>query len=505
MGRANFREHQVTAVKILFASSEATPLIKTGGLADVSGSLPLALRARGDDARLVLPAYPAVLRSVSKTASLKDLQVPGHKGKVSIHTAETDAMAAPLYLVDAPGLFDRDGNPYSDASGRDYPDNARRFAVFCRAVVALALGQVTDWRPELVHCNDWQTGLVPPLLAEEAQRPGTLFTIHNLAYQGLFDPATFDELALPPELWAMQGLEFHGQFSFIKGGIAFSDMVNAVSPTYAREICGPELGYGLDGLLRHRGSHLVGVLNGIDSDQWNPATDPHLPANYDCDDRSGKAVCKAALQAAFGLPQDPDAQLFAHIGRLVPQKGADLIMAILPSLMTAPDTQLVILGSGDPALEEAIRVAAEEYPQRVAAHIGYDEPLSHLVEAGSDVFLMPSRFEPCGLNQMYSLRYGSVPVVHKTGGLADTVVDASSHALFDGTATGFLYEHADAEGLWWAVERAIGLYRSSPAEWEKLLHSGMTQNFDWQVSADSYRELYRFALSHPASNPISQL
>ena len=492
-------------VKILFASSEAAPLIKTGGLADVSGSLPLALRAAGDDARLVLPAYPAVLQAVEQCTVLSELQIPGHEDKVRILAATDPRLDIPLYLVDAPALFGREGNPYVDSDGKDYPDNALRFAVFCRAVVALALGRADHWRPELVHCNDWQTGLVPALLSREWERPAMVFTVHNLAYQGRFDRATFDALELPPALWTMDGLEFHGDFSFIKGGISFADMVTTVSPTYAREICAPELGYGLDGLLRHRGQRLVGILNGIDTRAWDPAGDPLLPHHYDSNDLSGKAACKAELLASLGLPVRPDSLLFSHIGRLVSQKGADLIIAILPSLMAVPDTQLVILGSGDAHLEAFLRKAAERYPERVGVHIGYNERLSHLIEAGSDVFLMPSRFEPCGLNQLYSLRYGTVPVVHKTGGLADTVVDATSRALFDETATGFVFEHADADGLWWAVNRAIELHQRPAIWWEKLVRTCMAQDFDWRVSAEHYREIYRFALDHPAATPIPEI
>lgn len=491
-------------MKILFASSEATPLVKTGGLADVSGSLPRTLRDLGDEVRVVLPAYPAVLQQLSKTVVMGELQIPGHGGAVRILSAEGSQLGVPLYLVDAPGLFDRKGNPYVDDSGQDYPDNARRFAVFSQAVVALGLGRLDGWRPEVVHCNDWQTGLVPALLSLEWQRPATVFTIHNLAYLGQFDRATFDALELPEQLWSPQGLEFHGNFAFIKGGIAFADMVTTVSPTYAMQIQGPHLGYGLDGLLRHRGSRLVGVLNGIDTSVWDPASDPHLPAHYDATDLSGKADCKRALLKAFDLPERPNGLLLGHIGRLVPQKGADLIGAILPSLMAAPDTQLVVLGSGDPKLETFLRSAAQRYPERVAVHIGYDEPLAHLIEAGADVFLMPSRFEPCGLNQMYSLRYGTVPVVHKTGGLADTVVDATSRNLFDESATGFVFEHADADGLWWAVSRAIELHQRPPVWWEKLVKTGMDQDFDWHVSAARYRELYRFALDNPAANPIPE-
>jgi starch synthase len=492
-------------VKILFASSEAAPLIKTGGLADVSGSLPRSLRAQGDDVRLVLPAYPAALQAVERSVVVGELQVPGHLGSVRILSAEAPQLGVPLYLVDIPGLFDRPGNPYVDASGHDYADNALRFASFSRAVVALALGRIDHWRPEVVHCNDWQTGLVSALLTQEWDRPATVFTIHNLAYQGLFDRATFDALELPAALWSPEGLEFHDDFSLIKGGIAFADMVTTVSPTYAREICDPALGYGLDGLLRHRGDRLVGILNGIDTHAWDPATDPHLPAHYDADDLSGKTACKSALLKAFDLPAQPGGLLFSHIGRLVSQKGADLIISMLPSLMAAPNTQLVVLGSGDPQLEQALRDAAQRYPGRVAVKISYDEPLAHLVEAGSDVFLMPSRFEPCGLNQMYSLRYGTVPVVRNTGGLADTVVDASSRALFEESATGFVFEHADADGLWWAVNRAIELHRRPSVWWEKLMLSCMAQDFDWRVSAQRYRELYQFALDHPAAAPISKL
>jgi len=492
-------------VKILFATSEATPLIKTGGLADVSGSLPRTLRHQGDDVRLVLPAYPAVLKKVSQTEILTELQVPGHSGPVRILFAQVPGLQLPLYLVDAPGLFDREGNPYVDADGQDYPDNAQRFAAFCHAIVALALAHADRWRPDVVHCNDWQTGLVPALLSQEWQRPATVFTIHNLAYLGQFDRATFDALQLPAALWSPAGLEFHDNFAFIKGGIAFADMVTTVSPNYAREICQPQLGYGLDGLLRHRGDRLVGILNGIDGDVWNPATDPNLPAHFDANDLTGKAACKSALLQAFGLPERPGGLLFSHIGRLVSQKGADMIVTILPSLMAATETQLVILGSGDPKLETFLRSAAARYPDRVAVRIGYDEPLAHLIEAGSDVFLMPSRFEPCGLNQLYSLRYGTVPVVHRTGGLADTVADASSRALFEETATGFVFDHPDADGLWWATNRAIELHRRPAVWWEKLVRTCMRQDFDWRISAERYRALYRFALDQPAPTPITEI
>lgn len=488
-------------LKILFASSEAAPLVKTGGLADVSGSLPLALRELGHDVRLILPAYPEVLARAVKVHKLGDLTLTGAASGVSILSARMPDSDLPLYLVDAPGLLDRPGNPYTDAHGHDYVDNAQRFALFCRAIVAQALGQTDQWRPDLVHCNDWQTGLVPPLLAQEWQRPATIFTIHNLAYQGNFDKATFDALSLPEAFWHPDGLEFYGNMSFVKAGIAYSDAVTTVSPTYAKEIRQPRLSYGLDGLLQHRAERLFGVLNGIDTKVWDPATDPLIPSHYSARDTSGKAGNKRALQEAFGLPERENMLVFGHIGRLVEQKGVDLIIDILPRIMEVPDTQLMILGSGDPLLENALRASAEHYPDRVGIHIGYDEQLSHLVEAGSDCFLMPSRFEPCGLNQIYSLRYGTVPVVHKTGGLADTVIDAGTRQVVKGDANGFVFEHPTPEGLWWAVERAIEYHRRPRMWWEKLMAAGMGQDFSWAASAAKYVEIYDFAHDNPNQAP----
>lgn len=488
--------------KILFASSEAAPLIKTGGLADVAGSLPLALQALGHDVRLILPAYPDVLAHATKIRPISELNLGHIPEGVRILKAEMPASGLPLYLVDAPVYFNRPGNPYHDHAGKPYPDNPQRFALFCRAIVVQALGQVDAWQPDLVHCNDWQTGLVAPLLADEWQRPATVFTIHNLAYQGVYDRAVFDQLALPEYLWQHDGLEFYGKMSFIKGGIAFSDAVTTVSPTYAKEICEPHLGYGMDGLLRHRADRLFGILNGIDTEVWNPRTDPLIPGHYHPGDLSGKRDDKRALQEAFGLPERDDKVILGHIGRLVEQKGVDLIIEALPRLIAEPDTQLVVLGSGDPLLENALRGIAEQYPDRVGIHIGYNEPLAHLLEAGSDCFLMPSRFEPCGLNQMYSLRYGTVPIVHKTGGLADTVIDADTRRIVKGDANGFVFEHPTPEGLWWALERALAYHRRPPMWWEKLMLAGMRQDFSWSTSAAKYLDVYAFAQENPARSPV---
>ncbi len=413
----NMSSQNPSPLKILFAASEAQPLIKTGGLADVAGSLPVALTHFDHDVRLVLPAYPKAVESSLPLRTVATLRLPGSSENVRVLEGTLDKKL-PLYLVDAPGLFDRSGNPYTDAAGNDWSDNPQRFALFCRAVVTLALDQAgLGWRPDLVHCNDWQTGLVPAMLSDEGSRPATIFTIHNLAYQGVFE-----QLHLPAKLWTPNGLEFHQKLSFIKGGLAFADWVTAVSPTYAREILTPAFGYGLEGLLQHRIERLQGVLNGIDYHAWDPASDPAIAQHFDVGTFNLKHVNKLKLQQELGLPQSQDAFLLGHIGRLVEQKGVDMILDIVPGLVKQENTQLVLLGSGDPRLEQALREAAAQNPERVAIYIGYDEQLAHRVEAACDCFLMPSRFEPCGLNQLYSLRYGTVPIVHRTGGLADTVV-----------------------------------------------------------------------------------
>ncbi len=483
-----------TGLRVLFASSEAHPLIKTGGLADVAGSLPAALRAAGQDARLILPAYPSTSKGLEALRPLAELRLEGTKALVRLLAGTLRETGLPVYLVDAPAYFYREGNPYSDVTGRDWGDNPDRFALFCRAVVEVARGGDPGWRPELVHCNDWQTGLVAPLLAEYPDRPASVFTIHNLAYQGLFDQATFRRLKLPPGLWSPQGLEFHHLLSFMKGGIQFSDRVNTVSPTYAQEVRTPRFGHGLDGLLRHLGGRFSGILNGIDYQVWDPAGDPLIERPYDAGRFALKVKNKLALQRDTGLPQAPEALLFGYIGRLVEQKGVDLILRILPQLMAVPGTQLVMLGAGELDLEQALEQAAVDYPGRVAVHVGYDERRAHRIEAGSDCFLMPSRFEPCGLNQLYSLRYGTVPIVHRTGGLADTVVDATPEHLHNELATGLQFEHADAAGLWYAISQAIALRQRPPSWWERLATAGMRRDFSWSASARHYLQLYQEAL-----------
>jgi starch synthase len=482
-----------TPMKILFASSEVYPLIKTGGLADVSGSLPRAIRNLRHDIRLVLPAYRGVIAKTGKVKTVAKLTLEGVSGEVRILQGRLPGTNVTLYLVDSPAHFDRDGGPYGAPEGGDWPDNDRRFALFARAICALALDRAgLDWQPDLVHGNDWQTGLVPALLSLEPQRPATLFTIHNLAYQGLFPATSLAELKLPPTWWSMAGLEFYDQLSFMKGGLVFADWISTVSPTYAAEIQTPEHGCGLEGLLADRADHITGILNGVDYRDWSPCNDVHLAQPYSARRLAGKADNKRALQQEFGLPPR-DVPLLGHVGRLVEQKGIDLLLDILPELL-ARDVQLVLLGSGHARLERALQEAQVAHPRQVGIRIGYSEPLAHRLEAGADLFLMPSRFEPCGLNQLYSLRYGTVPVVRRTGGLADSVVDATPERLADGTATGFQFDAAAAPALLAAIERALALY-DQPEAWRKLVTRGMQQDFSWTRSARRYLELYQQLVS----------
>ena len=481
-------------MKILFASSEAHPLIKTGGLADVSGALPKALHDLKQDVRLILPAYADLLPRAGVLREVSRLTVTGSVEPVRVLEGLLPGSQVPVYLIDAPRCFDRPGNPYTGPDGTDWPDNAQRFAVFDRAVVELAQNRAgLDWQPDLVHCNDWQTGLVPALLSLEKAHPTTVFTVHNLAYQGLFDWASFQSLELPYAWWSMHQLEFHGSLSFIKGGLAFADQLTTVSPTYAEEIRTAAYGCGLEGLLQQRAADLSGILNGADYSLWDPATDSLLEHHFSRRSLKGKAANKQALQAHFGLPIAPKTPLLAHVGRLVEQKGIDLVLEILPELMKRP-LQLAMLGSGQSALETALRSAQTKYPDQLGVQIGYDEVLAHRIEAGADVFLMPSRFEPCGLNQIYSLRYGTLPIVRRTGGLADTVVDASYATLDGASATGFQFNSTTPEALLATIDRALNLY-AQHAAWSRVVKTAMAQDFSWTRSAKLYIRLYRKTLA----------
>lgn len=484
------------AMNVLFVASEAYPLIKTGGLGDVVYSLPHAMHAQGLNIRLVLPGYRALLLQLPQVRILGWMEVRGLHAIHSVRVLESrhPSFAFPLWIVDCPQLFDRIGNPYLGADGEAWPDNAERFTVF--AHVAALLGQDAlklNWQPDVVHMHDWQTGLTAAFLHEQSQRPKTVFTIHNLAYGGYFPHGDFVQLQLPGNWWNSEGVEFHGEWSMLKAGIVYADAVTTVSPTYAREICTAEFGYGLEGLLRSRQSKLHGILNGIDTEVWNPATDPHLAAHYSASRiNPGKKRCKQALLERFLGPLS-EAQLAAPllglVGRLVEQKGVDWVIAAIPMLLAESDACFVVLGSGQTAFERQLLALAKKHPERVLVEIGYDEPLAHQIEAGADMFLMPSRFEPCGLNQMYSLRYGTPPVVFKTGGLADTVVDANKATLADASATGFVFDTPDVVAFMDALRRALKLQRQ-PGPWRRLQQTGMAQRFDWELSAAHYLSLY---------------
>jgi starch synthase len=478
--------------RLLFIASEAFPFIKTGGLGDVAASLPTALAGQGYDVRVLLPGYPSALAKAREGMHFELLQLQLDGFQLSIVESVLPGTGVTHWLLDCPALFARPGNPYLDGNGQPWADNHQRYALLCKLAVELAMDRLgLAWRADIVHCNDWQTGLVPALLTLEATPPASIFTLHNLAYQGIFSRECFDQLHLPSELWSPDALEYHGQMSFIKGGLLLADRINTVSPTYAQEIQTPKFGCGLDGLLRHRQQVLSGILNGIDTHVWNPATDIHLLQNYDRDRLELKAKNKAGLQQAHGLAIAPQQPLCGFVGRLVEQKGVDLMLGAIGEL-AATGAQFILLGSGEHHFEHSLQEMARAYPGQVALHIGYDETLSHRIEAGADIFLMPSRFEPCGLNQMYSLRYGTVPVVHRSGGLADTVVDCHDASLADGTANGFTFDHADTGGLLYATHRALQAWRNPPV-WQQLQRRGMGQDWSWARSALAYQQLYQQA------------
>lgn len=477
--------------KVLFVSSEAYPLIKTGGLADVAGSLPTALIKQNQDVRLILPAYPSALEKAYQP-KLIDEQV--HYGQ-KVQLLETRLPGSPVttWLVNCPAAFDRLGTPYLDNNGKEWYDNAFRFALFSQFVTSIAMGfgQVS-WQPDVVHCNDWQSGLVPALLSVHKKRPATIFTIHNLSYQGVFNKKTFDDLLLPPELWSTYGLEFHDQVSFIKGGLTCADRITAVSPTYAKEIQEPESGCGLDPILKYRKDKLFGIINGIDTAVWNPDTDPCLKQQYSKCSIAKKVENKTDLQMQMGLPTIANIPLLGMVGRLVEQKGVDTILDALPSLLQL-SLQVIIIGTGEPHFATRLTQLAEQFPDKLKVIIGYDECLSHQIEAASDIYLMPSKFEPCGLTQLYSLRYGTIPIVRNVGGLADTVTNTTKPNIENHTATGFYITDNNPTALISSVQSALSLYHD-PIVWKQLQLNAMSQDFSWKMSAEKYIALYNEAI-----------
>ncbi len=477
-------------MRVLSVASEVYPLIKTGGLADVAGALPGALRPLGVAMRTLVPGYPAVLAGLTVTDGSIDLE-DAMGGPVRLVLGRADDLE--LVVVDAPHLYGRPGNPYLGPDGRDWADNHRRYGLLGRVAADIGRGGLPDWRPDLVHGHDWQAGLAPAYLNfAGGPRPATVLTIHNLAFQGLFDASFIGELGLPPGAFQLEGYEAWGRIGFLKAGLYYADRLTTVSPTYAREIQTETEGMGLHGLLRSRAEHLVGIANGIDDGVWDPASDPNLSAGYDAA-RAKAAANRVALQERFGLDVDADALLCIVVSRLTAQKGLDLLLDALPVLL-AHGGQLALLGSGEPGLEGGFAAAALTHQGRVGCVFGYDEPLSHLMQAGADAIVVPSRFEPCGLTQLYGLRYGTIPIVARVGGLADTVIDANEAALDDGVATGIQFAPVTAEALGFALARAAAL-RADPAAWARLCRRAMTRNVSWERPARHYDALYRALLT----------
>jgi starch synthase len=473
-------------MKVLSVASEIFPLVKTGGLADVTGALPQALAAEGLEVWSVLPGYPAVLKALDgeMVHHFEDL----FGGPSDLLVGKVEELR--LFVIDAPHLFSRGGNPYLGPDGLDWPDNAQRFAALSWVAAEIGRGLVPGFVPIVVHAHDWQAGLVSAYLHYgSSKRPGTIITIHNLAFQGVFQPSVMEALRLPLSAFQSGGVEYYGKVGFLKAGLHFSDYITTVSPTYAIEIQMSDAGMGLDGLLRNRKGVLRGILNGIDDKVWNPATDLHLIAPYDAKRLSLRVANKTALKQRLGLTPDPEALLFGVVSRLSHQKGLDLLLESIGTLIEQ-GIQLALLGSGDPTLEDAFAATAAANPDRVGVRLGYDEGLAHLIQGGVDALLVPSRYEPCGLTQLCALRYGAVPVVTRVGGLADTIIDANEAALASGAATGIQFGPACREMLEAAINRTVEIWHHQPT-WRRLQTNGMNTDVGWTRSAQQYVEVYK--------------
>jgi starch synthase len=495
-------------LKIALIASEAVPWCKSGGLADVVGALPRALRdaaAAAEDAvevALFLPMYRQVRDSLARHGHV--LEDTGNAGRAPMGLGRSEPFRVlratgdageSVYFIDAPHRFDRDGL-YNDASNRAFVDNGERFALLCRAAIEV-MPRVMDGPPDILHAHDWQASLAPIYLATRYRHvmPNTrsVLTIHNLAYQGVLPSGLGGHLDLDHDFFRMERGEFYGNINLLKGGMAYADAVTTVSPSYAREIRTPHFGCELDGFIRvHVPVH--GILNGVDEASWDPATDRQIPARYDAEELAGKEVCRATLLEAAGLKPRPGEALLGVVSRFAGQKGLDLVADLVPEL-AGLGARLVVLGDGDPAMESRFRYLGWVFSDHVTVRVGFDPALSHRIIAGADMILVPSRFEPCGLTQLYGMRYGTVPVVHAVGGLRDTVLDPGDAALARGEGTGFRFEHPTVDGLRWALARALRMYREDPAGWRAVMRAGMTQDFSWARSAEAYLGLYRRALA----------
>jgi starch synthase len=478
----------MTALKVLSVASEVFPLVKTGGLADVAGALPAALAPNDIAVKTLMPGYPAVMQALGGGTVLHQWpELFGGPAKlIGGVGGGLDVLA-----IDAPHLYDRPGNPYLDMTGKDWGDNALRFGALSYVAAEIGRGLLPSYAPDVLHAHDWQAGLVPAYLRfspSPGRRPPTVITIHNLAFQGQF-PATFLEaLKLPQRAFTIEGVEYYGQIGFLKGGLVLADHITTVSPTYAIEIQGSEMGMGLDGLLRHRAAALTGILNGIDTVLWDPAADSNLAAAYTARKLEARAANTKAVREKFGLAAS-DGMLLVLIGRITWQKGIDLLLRVIPRLV-GEGAQVAILGSGEAGLQAELVASATRHKGNVGVILGYDEALAHLMQGGGDAILIPSRFEPCGLTQLYGLRYGTVPIVARTGGLSDTIIDANDAALAAGVATGFQFAPVTAESLGATLNRALKCYRQ-PEIWRGIQKRGMAADVSWQRPAAQYAALYR--------------
>ncbi|MEK4032986.1 glycogen synthase GlgA [Methylocystis sp. IM3] len=479
----------MTALRVLAVASEMSPLVKTGGLADVVGALPAALRVQNVETRTLIPGYPQALAALGpgETRLAFDDLFGGpawlHEGRLGEEI---------VYALVAPHLYAREGGLYTDAHGVDYPDNAFRFAALAWVGADIAQGALADFVPDVLHAHDWQAALAPAYLHYSGRpRPATIVTIHNIAFQGQFSKELLEPLRLPPHAFQIDGVEYYGAIGFLKAGLQLCDRITTVSPSYALEIETSEFGMGLDGLLRARADVVGGILNGVDEETWNPATDTRIAATYDAARLDARAKNRAALCRRLRLDADRQAFLLGVVSRLSWQKGLDMLLADLPGLM-ARRVQIALLGAGDRHLEDGFLTAQEAYRGRVGVVIGYDEDMAHLVQAGCDAFLVPSRFEPCGLTQLYALRYGAVPIVARVGGLKDTIIDANEMALQAGVATGFQFSPPSAEALGGALRRAEAVFNDRET-WRAMQIAGMKTDVSWRHPARRYAALYREA------------
>jgi len=484
----------MSKLKILFVSSEVTPLAKTGGLADVSAALPQSLIEMGHDVKVVMPLYRSVAQGdyrLEQSDVTFEVPLKGQQSKGNVFSTQLGAQL-PVYFVENSAFFDREGL-YGSPKG-DHPDNAERFIFFSRA--ALELSRAIGFQPDIVHCNDWQTGLIPVYLKTlykddpHFAQARTVFTVHNLAYQGVFSKETMGLSGLPESLFSIDGLEFYGRMNFMKGGILFSDVVTTVSRKYSQEIQTPEFGHGLEGVLRNRQSELFGVLNGVDYKEWSPENDPHLAALYDVQNLTGKKECKKDVLRLYKLAARKRTPLIGMISRLAGQKGFDILLEALDDIFRL-DAQFILLGTGDEVYEIEFEKMASKHKKKMSVKIAFDNALAHKIEAGADMFLMPSRYEPCGLNQMYSLKYGTIPIVRATGGLDDTIQDFDERSI---KGNGFKFENYSAAALVETVHRALKVYQDETL-WLQLVKNAMSADFSWEQSAEKYTQLYSLALN----------